>query len=175
MDKPNPVCQVHFIEKSSLQRHLLVKAPLDDALESEILKAEVHSGSCVVSDWLHFPQVPGLHVENTAAHGDVFVNPRVRPNFLDLLAGIYFGVLVGEEAHRSRRSITGRIAQLRVELSICEGGKTAACVVEKQYLSSSEHAGGNDKLTENIFCYRRSAGPDNVDIGLRQTQDSREV
>ena len=48
-------------------------------------------------------------------------------------------------------------------------------MVEKQYLCGSQYTGGNNKLTENIFCYRWSAGSDNVELALRQTQNSREV
>src|SRR5271154_5821325 len=99
----------------------------------------------------------------------------MRPDFLDLLPGIYLRVLKGEETHWSRRSIPGRSAQLRVQLVICECRKSAAGVVEQKYLCGSEYTIGNNKLTENIFCYRGSSGSDNVDIGGRQTQDSREV
>jgi hypothetical protein len=55
------------------------------------------------------------------------------------------------------------------------GAEPAAGVVEKQFLCGSEYTVGNNKLPENVLCYRGSAGSDNVDIGLRQTQDSREV
>ncbi len=72
-------------------------------------------------------------------------------------------------------TITGKSAQLRVHFVICECGEPAAGVVEKQYLCGSEYTVANNKFPENIFCYRGSAGSDNVDIGLRQTQDSREV
>jgi hypothetical protein len=34
---------------------------------------------------------------------------------------------------------------------------------------------GNDNFPENIFCYRGSADSGNVDIGLREPEDSREV
>ena len=34
----------------------------------------------------------------------------MRPNFLDLLPGIFLGVFIGEESHWSRRRITGRCA-----------------------------------------------------------------
>src|ERR1700689_4378770 len=99
----------------------------------------------------------------------------MRPDFLDLLQGILLGIFIGKESHRSRRSIPGRSAQLRVQLFICECSEPAAGVVEKQYLCGSEYTVGNDKFPENIFRYRGSAGADNVYIGLRQTQDSREV
>jgi hypothetical protein len=99
----------------------------------------------------------------------------MRPDFLDLFPGIFLGVLIGEESHWSRRRITGRGDQLRVHFVICECREPAAGVVKKQYLCGSEHAVGNNKFAENVFCYRGSAGSDNVDIGLRQTQDSREV
>src|SRR5580658_4654198 len=99
----------------------------------------------------------------------------MRFDFLDLLPGIFLRVLIREEAHRGRRSITGRSAQLRVQLVVCKCRKPAAGVVEKQYLFGSEYTGGNDKPTENIFCYRGSAGSDNVEISVRQTQDSREI
>ena len=42
----------------------------------------------------------------------------MRPDFLDLLPGIFLGVLIGEESHWSRRRITGRSAQLRVHFVI---------------------------------------------------------
>ena len=144
-------------------------------LEFQISQAQIHSGSCVLPDWVYFRQETSLHIENEATHGDVFGNPGMRSDFLDLLPGIFLGVLVGEEAHGSRRSISGRGAQFRIQLFICKCRKPAAGMVEKQYLSGSEYTGGNDKLTENILCYRGSAGSDNVYIGLRQTQDSREV
>src|SRR5580658_6233950 len=99
----------------------------------------------------------------------------MRPDLLDLFPGILLGVLVGEEAHRSRRRISGRSAQLRVQLVICECREPATGVVEQQYLGRSEYTVGNDQFRENIICNRRSAGSDNVDIGLRQTQDSRKV
>ncbi len=85
------------------------------------------------------------------------------------------GVIIGEKAHWSRRSISGRSAQLRVQLVICECREPAAGVVEKEYLCRSEYTVGNNDFRENIFCYRGSAGSDNVYIGARQTQDSREV
>src|ERR1700730_2562582 len=99
----------------------------------------------------------------------------MRPDFLDLLPGILLGVLIGEEAHWSRRSISGRSAQLRVQLGICGCREPAAGVVEKQYLCGSGYTVGNNKFSENIFCYRGSAGSDNVYSGLRQAQDSRKV
>src|SRR3984885_16201163 len=99
----------------------------------------------------------------------------MRPDFLDLLPGILLGVLIGKEAHWSRRSISGRSAQLCVQLLICECREPAAGVVEKQYLRGSQYTGGNNKLTENIFCYCGSPGSDHVEIRLRQTQDSSEV
>ena len=51
------------------------------------------------------------------------------------------------------------------------GAEPAAGVVEKQFLCGSEYTVGNNKFPENVLCYRGSAGSDNVDIGLRQTQD----
>jgi hypothetical protein len=39
MEYLDPVCQAHFIQKSSLQGHLLAKAPLNDAPESQTLQA----------------------------------------------------------------------------------------------------------------------------------------
>jgi hypothetical protein len=48
-------------------------------------------------------------------------------------------------------------------------------MVEKQYLGGSQDTGGNNKLAEDVLCDRRSAGSDNVEIALRQTQNSREV
>ena len=126
------------------------------------------SGRALV--YFNFSQSAGVHVENDAAHGDLFGNPGMRPDFLDLLPGILLGILVGEEAHWSRRSISGRSAQLRVQLLICECGESAAGVVEEQYLCGSEYTVGNDKFPENIFCYRGSACSDNVYIGVRQTR-----
>ena len=122
-----------------------------------------------------FPAGDGLHVENEAAHRDIFCDPRMRSDFLALLPCVFLGVLIGEEAHWSRRSISSRSAQLRVQLLICECREPAIGVVEKQYLCGSEYTGGKDKLTENIFCDRGSAGSDNVEICVRQTQDSREI
>ena len=97
------------------------------------------------------------------------------PDFFDLLPGIFLGVLIRKEAHRSGRLITGRSAQLRVPILIWERREPAAGVVEKQYLCASEDAVGNNNFPENIFRYRRSTGSDNVDIGLRQTQYSWQV
>jgi hypothetical protein len=48
-------------------------------------------------------------------------------------------------------------------------------VVEKQYLCGSEYTVENNKFAANIFYYRGSAASDNVDIGLQQSQDSREA
>jgi hypothetical protein len=76
-------------------------------LESQILPAQDLSVSGLMCDLLHFSQQTGLHVENEAAHGDVFGNPGMRCDFLDLLQGIFLGVLIGEEAHRNRRSVSG--------------------------------------------------------------------
>jgi hypothetical protein len=42
-------------------------------------------------------------------------------------------------------------------------------VVEEHDLCRSEYAGRNNKLSENIFGYRGSAGSDNVDIGPQAT------
>ena len=117
--------------------------------------------------YFDFAQSARVHVENKTAHGDVFGNPGMRPDFLDLLPGIFLGVLIGEESHWSRRRITGRSAQLLVHFVICECREPAAGVVEKQYLCGSEYTVGNNKFPENIFGYRGSAGSDNVDIGLR--------
>src|SRR5258708_1053821 len=75
----------------------------------------------------------------------------MRPDFLDLLPGILLGVLIGEEAHWSRRSISSRSAQLRVQLVICECREPAAGVIEKQYLCGSEYTIGNNKFPENIL------------------------
>src|SRR5580658_5131064 len=99
----------------------------------------------------------------------------MRPDFLDLLPGIFLRVLIREEAHRNGRRITGRCAQLRVQILICERREPAAGVVEQQYLCASEDAVGNNNFPENLFRYRRSAGSDNVDIGLRETQYSWQV
>ena len=70
----------------------------------------------------------------------------MRPDCIDLLPGIFLGVLKGEEAHWGGRSVTGGGAQLRVQLLICECRKSAAGVVEEQNLGGSEYAGGDDKL-----------------------------
>src|ERR1700678_3637465 len=99
----------------------------------------------------------------------------MRPDFLDLLPGILLGILIGEEAHWSGGGISGRSSQLRVQLVIGECREPASGVVEKQYLCGSEYTVGNNKFPENIVCYSGSAGSDDVYIGLRQTQDSREV
>jgi hypothetical protein len=48
-------------------------------------------------------------------------------------------------------------------------------VIEKQYLFASEYSSGDDELTENIIRHRGSAGSDNVEIALRQTENAREV
>src|ERR1700735_493186 len=98
----------------------------------------------------------------------------MRPDFFDLLPRILLGVLVGEEAHWSGRRISGRSAQLRIQLVICECREPAAGVVEKQYLCGSEYTVGDNQFRENIVRYGGSAGSDNVDIGLRQPEDSRE-
>ena len=42
--------------------------------------------------YFDFVQSVRVHVENEAAHEDVFGNPGVRPNFLDLLPGIFLRV-----------------------------------------------------------------------------------
>src|ERR1700733_12465314 len=87
--------------------------------------------SCSNFDFAQFARV---HVENDAADGDVFGNPGMRPDFLDLLPGICLGVLIGEESHWSRRRIAGGSAQLGVQFGICECREPAAGVVEEQYL-----------------------------------------
>ena len=60
-------------------------------------------------------------------------------------------------------------------LHFCHYREPAAGVVEKKYFCGSEYPVGTNRFPKNIFCYRGSAGSDNVDIGLWQTQDSREV
>src|SRR5580658_355196 len=143
------------------------------------MKDDRESGGALVFKYFfkHFDlaQDACFHIENYATHGDVFGNPRMRPDFLDLLPGILLRVLVSEESHRSRRRMPGRSAQLRVKRLICECGEPAAGVVEKQYLSASEDTVGNNNFRENIFCYSGSAGPDNIDIGFWQPQDCRKV
>src|SRR5580658_3577000 len=104
------------------------------------------SGSGLLCNWLHFPQETGIHVENEASYRDIFCDPGMRSDFLDLLPGILLGILIGEEAHWSRRSISGRSAQLRVQLVICECREPAAGVVEKHYLCGSEYTVGNNKF-----------------------------
>src|SRR5271156_3919144 len=99
----------------------------------------------------------------------------MRSDLLDLLPGIFVGVLKGEEAHGSRRRVSGRSAQLCVQLFIGECREPAAGMVEKQYLSGSQDTGGHNQITENILCDRGSAGSDNVEIAVRQTQDSSQV
>ncbi len=66
-------------------------------------------------------------------------------------------------------------AQFRVQLIVRECRESAAGVIEEHDLLRSEDTGGNDKLSEHIFGYRWPAGSDDVDIGLRQPQYSREV
>src|SRR5580704_8767756 len=133
-------------------------------------KSGCGSGGALVFKYFHFAQSARADIKNDAAHGDVFGNPRMRPDHPNLLPGIFLGVLVGEEAHWSRRRITRRSAQLRVQFLIRECREPAASVVENQYLPASEYTVGNDNFRENIFCYRGSAGSDHVDIGLRQTR-----
>jgi hypothetical protein len=133
------------------------------------------SVSSLVGNGLHFSQETSLHVENEAAHGDVFRDPRMRSDLPDLFQRILVGILVGEKAHGSRRSISGGSTQLCVQLFICEGCEPAAGMVQKQYFCGSQYTGGNNKLTENILGNRGSTGADNVEIAVRQTQDSREV
>ena len=53
-------------------------------------------------DRLDFAKEAGLHVENKAAHRDVFFDPRVRPHPLDLRARVLLGILVREEVHGCR-------------------------------------------------------------------------
>ena len=53
--------------------------------------------------------------------------------------------------------------------------ESAAGVIEEHDLRRSEDTGGNDKLSEHIFGYSWPAGSDNVDIGMRQPQNVREV
>jgi hypothetical protein len=65
------------------------------------------SVSSLVCKLLYFSQQTGLHVENKTAHRDIFGNLGMRSDFLELLQGICLGVLKGEEAHWSRRSIAG--------------------------------------------------------------------
>jgi hypothetical protein len=48
MESLDPVCQAYLIQKSSLQGHLLAKSPLNDALESQILQAQILSVSSLL-------------------------------------------------------------------------------------------------------------------------------
>jgi hypothetical protein len=48
MEYLDPDCPAHFIQKSSLQRHFVAKAPLNDALESQILQAQILSVSSLL-------------------------------------------------------------------------------------------------------------------------------
>ena len=99
----------------------------------------------------------------------------MRSDFLDLFDGVLLGILIGEEAHGSGRSIPGRSAQLCVQLLICECSEAAAGMVEQQYLSRSQDADGDNQLTENILGCRGPAGADDVEIAERQTQYPRKV
>jgi len=47
-----PVWQAHFIQRSSLQGHVLAKALLNGALESQILQAQILSGCSLLCNWL---------------------------------------------------------------------------------------------------------------------------
>jgi hypothetical protein len=87
------------LARDSPRTTLTAKAALNDAW--------ILSVSSLVCKLLHFSQQTGLHVENEASHGDVFGNPGMRSDLLDLLLGIFLRVLKGEEAHWSRRSISG--------------------------------------------------------------------
>src|SRR5208282_3644747 len=60
-------------------------------------KSARRSGGALVLKYFDFAQSACVHVENEAAHGNVFGNPGMRPDFLDLLPGIFLGVLIGEE------------------------------------------------------------------------------
>jgi len=106
MDKTDRTCQASSIQQPSSPCDLLAKGPLTDALESQVLQAQVISGSCVVCGCVHFSQQTGLHIENEAAHRNLFSNPGMRSDFFDLLPGIFLGVLEGEESHGSRRSVS---------------------------------------------------------------------
>jgi hypothetical protein len=64
---------------------------------------------------------------------------KMKPDLLDLLPGIFLGVLIGEESHWSRRRIAGGSAQPRIYFVICECREPAGGVVEKQYLCGSEY------------------------------------
>src|ERR1700733_761818 len=66
------------------------------------------SGSALLFKCFDFNQPPGVHVENRAAHRDLFGNPGMRPDFLDLLPCIFLAIFIGEESHWSGRRIPGR-------------------------------------------------------------------
>jgi hypothetical protein len=46
------------------------------------------SGSALVFKYYDFAQSARFHVENESAHGNIFGDPGMRPDFLDLLPGI---------------------------------------------------------------------------------------
>src|SRR3954469_7771507 len=133
----------------------------------------IFSGSSPLFNWLYFPKQTSFYVEKKASNRNIFCNPWMLPHFFDLFPSILLGVSVRKETHGSGRCVAGGSSKLRVQLIIGEGSESTAGVVEKQYLCCSEYTGRNNKLSENIFCYCGSAGSDNVNIRLRQSQDSR--
>ena len=96
--EPRSSLPPHFIRKSSSQRHLPLKLPGARRSGAQILQAQILSGSCLLCDWLYFPQETGIHVENEASHRDILCDPGMRSDFLDLLPGKFSsGSLVQEK------------------------------------------------------------------------------
>src|SRR3954464_13519723 len=126
-------------------------------------------------DSVHFPQQAGVHVENKSSDSDILCYPRMCSYLLDLFPSVLLRITIREEPHGSRRRVASRRTQSGVQLIVCERRKPTAGVIEKQYLCGPEYPIRHDELCENVFCYGWSASPDNVDIGHRQTEDSRQV
>ena len=53
-----------------------------------------------------FRDEAGFYIEDKAAHGDVFCDPRMRSHVFDLLTRVIFGIGIREKPHRCGRRIT---------------------------------------------------------------------
>ena len=84
-------------------------------------------------------------------------------------------VLKGEEIHRRRGRIAGRVAEPGVQFLIGEGGEAAAGVVEEHDLGGTDHAIGGDQFGQHLLGHRRARGPDHVELVMGQAQDCRQV
>lgn len=138
--------------------------PVENAQPRRVLIARLTGDSAASSACLDFAEEAGDDVVDEAARGDVFGNPGMRAEFLQLLADVPLNVVEGVEMRRGDGGGSGTILDHRAQLLLALVEQSAVGVVDHHELFGAEQIVRDEQRPQAIVCDDAARVADDVGI-----------